>query len=203
MLFNSYIKEKIDEYLEFDSNLFFSPGFASGLQVSRLVRIFGGAIRDAIAEQPINDIDILCGARSYSSIRKILENNGYIYMEELIHKDLNVLYSDINVINEPHSWVKGKKVVQVINPKPFNSKKEFSKRESLYKEGFINLIKNVDISCCGVSWDGNLYENYPGAITNCLTKTFSLNKNALMYSPKRISQRKYKFESRGWRELNS
>lgn len=72
------IKEKLDEYL------LFNPGPRSGITVSRLTRIFGGAIRDVIAEQPIHDIDILCGSRSYNSLKSVLEENGYTYMDDLI-----------------------------------------------------------------------------------------------------------------------
>ena len=199
------IKEKLDQYLEFDSNLIFNPG-PSGLTVSRLTRIFGGAIRDIISEQPIHDIDILCGSRSYYVLKNILESKGYTYMDDLIHKDLGSLYRHINVINEPHTWIKGSKIVQVIRPVIRNFPKRGThptQNEKIYKDGFTNLIRNVDISCCGVSWDGTtLFENYPSAILNCLTKTFKINKSALMYSPERISQRKYKLESRGWVELN-
>ena len=56
------IKEKLDEYLEFDSNLLFNrtpiqSEYEYSIKVKRLVRIFGGAIRDIIAGQTINDID--------------------------------------------------------------------------------------------------------------------------------------------------
>ena len=46
-LINIMIKEKLDEYLEFDSNELFN--FKNSL-----VRVFGGAIRDIIANMPIN-----------------------------------------------------------------------------------------------------------------------------------------------------
>lgn len=42
------IKSKIDEYLEFDSNLLLQNKNID------LIRIFGGAIRDIIAEMPMN-----------------------------------------------------------------------------------------------------------------------------------------------------
>lgn len=43
------VKEKINQYLELDSQeLFIDP----------LVRIFGGAVRDSIAEDEIRDVDI-------------------------------------------------------------------------------------------------------------------------------------------------
>ncbi len=68
---------------------------------------------------------------------------------------------------------------------------------------FINLIQNVDISCCGVSWDGkNLHQNYPNAIVHCQNKVFSINAVAKMYSTKRIQHRRAKFEERGWIQID-
>ena len=70
------------------------------------------------------------------------------------------------------------------------------------KESFIDLIANVDISCCGVSYDGkHLYENYPNAIAHCQNFSFYINKNAKMYSHSRSVMRSYKFIERGWKQI--
>ena len=196
------IKEKLDEYLEFDSNLLFNrtPILCKyGGKVKRLVRVFGGAIRDIIAGQPINDVDILVGAQSSRLVELTLKEQGYIYMESLTPKDLSSIYTDIKVINEPRTWVKGTKIVQLIRP-VINSLKSESK---YYENGFVDLIQNVDISSCGVSWDGeNLYENYPNAIAHCQNFSFYINKNAKMYSHSRSVMRSYKFIERGWRKID-
>lgn len=188
------IKKSIDEYIEFDSSkLFFDP----------LVRIFGGAIRDSINGDPINDVDILVGSKSISRINFILESEGY-YRVPLFTKDLASVYTDIHVISEPHTWMKNKKIIQLIRPAMShliapNGSKKAPNNSIVYKQMYENLISNVDISCCGVSYDGvNIYENYPDAIVSCLTKTFSVNSGAAMYSQKRISHRIAKFEERGW-----
>lgn len=190
------IKEKLDEYLEFDSSFLFKrhPSSNNHTQTSKMIRIFGGAI---IANQPINDIDILCGSRSLLFLNSSLEYMGFHYMEDLIHKDISSLYKDIKVICEPHTWVKGNKLVQVIRPS-FHFKSDKS-----YKESFTDLISNVDISCCGLSYDGdNLYENYPNAIIHCQNKVFSVNRKAKMYSYDRITLRKNKLSDRGWTEID-
>lgn len=196
------IKEKLDQYLEFDSDQIF---FLKGLRKNSVLRVFGGAIRDIIAEEPIRDIDILVGSQTYQSLRNILERNGYTFVESLIGKDIQSIYSDIRVITEPHTFIKGTKIVQVIKPAIQLSPKDLDKsKEIIYKKGFTDLIQNVDISCCGISWDGiNLYENYPGAISHCLTKSFIVNSRAKMYSPKRIIHRRAKLEERGWVESTS
>ena len=200
------IKKSLDEYLEFDSRLLFdkAPINEFGFKLKRLTRIFGGAIRDIIAGQTINDIDILVGAQSCKSIELALKENGYAYMESLGPKGLSSVYSDIAIINEPRTWMKGTKIVQVIRPVVNSGKESDSQRSNLYEAGFVDLIQNVDISCCGVSWDGEtLYENYPNAISHCQNKVFFANKSAKMYSYKRTTQREFKFIERGWAKIEN
>lgn len=180
------IKEKLDEYLEFDSNELFN--FKNSL-----VRVFGGAIRDIIANMPINDIDILCGSKSISNIEHILCQNGYEFSELLNGKDIMSMYSNIkNVICEPRTYTKNNKIVQIIKPCGITDN---------YKTKFNDLISNVDISCCGVSWDGKLHQDYPNAILHCKNKVFSVNVNAKMYNKERIYIRKDKLYNRGWIEI--
>jgi hypothetical protein len=188
------IKNKLDEYLEFDSNILFKNKY-------NLVRVFGGAIRDSIANQPINDVDILCGSKALKEIEFLLENKGYHYMEMLNGKDLQEMYSEIHIINEPHTWIKGKKIVQLIRP-VIPIKRDSDLR--YYEIGFRDLISNVDFSCCGVSWDGDeVYENYPNAILHAQSKVFSVNTFAKMYSHKRAQHRKVKLQNRGWKEIEN
>ena len=187
------IRKSLSEYLEFDSDELFKSKF-------NIVRIFGGAIRDIIAGQDINDVDILCGSKAIKYIEMILEKNGYQYLEKLNGKDLQEMYSEFHVINEPHTWIKGKKIVQLIRP----SLGFQGKDDMVYRQGFTDLISNVDLSCCGVSYDGeNLYEDYPNAIVHCQSKVFSVNMKAKMYSHKRINHRKVKLESREWLEIKN
>jgi hypothetical protein len=188
------IRKSLSDYLEFDSDELFKSKF-------NLVRVFGGAIRDILAEQPINDVDILCGSKALNYIESVLEQNGYHYMEMLNGKDLQEMYSEIHIINEPHTWIKGRKIVQLIRPSNFVSNEIDS---SLYEEGFRDLISNVDLSCCGVSYDSEtLHEDYPNAIVHCQSKVYSVNKSAKMYSERRINHRKIKLETRGWKEIEN
>jgi hypothetical protein len=183
------IRKSLSDYLEFDSDELFKSKF-------NLVRVFGGAIRDTIADQTIHDVDILCGSKAMRYIEMILEQNGYQYMEMLNGKDLQEMYSEIHIINEPHTWVKGKKIVQLIRPALGLDGSD----ESIYRKGFKDLISNVDLSCCGVSYDGEkLYEDYPNAIIHCQSKVYSVNNFAKMYSRKRIHHRTAKLIERGWK----
>lgn len=194
------INENLNNYLEFDNN---------ELYVDNLVRVFGGAIRDSIAGDPIHDIDIMCGSKSVPILESILESHGYVYMEQMITKDITSLYSDISVISEPHTWVKKNKIVQIIRPavpmarqtEIILNREEEKENMEMYEENFIQLIQNVDLSCCGVSYaKGILYENCKNAISHCVNKFFVVNENARMYT-KRIYHRIGKLEQRGWQKV--
>lgn len=189
------IKSRLDDYLLFDTNSLFKSG--------DLIRIFGGAIRDSICGDKINDVDILVGSSSTRLLEGFLISNGWKYMDNLQPKDLSSIYTDIHVINEPHTWMNGDRIIQLIRPR-FQEKESlpFQLRKDLYKISFNDLISNVDISCCGVSWDGEtLFEDHKGAISHCQNRVFSINKYAKMYSEKRILHRLDKFEKRGWVEI--
>lgn len=187
------INDRLNEYLEFDnSTLFFDP----------LIRIFGGAIRDSIADQPINDIDILCGSKSIKMVEDVLTQNGYRFLDKFSSVDMINLYANIHVISEPRTWIKGDKIVQLIKPRnliPMNKDVNFEE----YTKNFKTLIENVDLSACGVSWaNGTLYENAESAVLHCLNKQYAVNLHAKMYSYERAINRKGKLESRGWEEVS-
>lgn len=190
------INDRLNEYLEFDNSiLFFDP----------LIRIFGGAIRDSIADEKINDIDILCGAQSIRRLEFILEENGYHHFEKLTSVDITNLYSKIHVISEPRTWIKGTKVVQLIRPRIQAMKVNplVLQEQKSYTDNFKTLIENVDLSCCGVSWsNGVLYENCESAILHCLNKQYTENTGARMYSYERATHRRAKLESRGWEQVS-
>jgi hypothetical protein len=194
------IKKRVDDYLGFDSDRLFKS--------CDLVRIFGGAIRDSICGDPINDIDILVGSKSIRMVEHILSLHGYTLIESLIPKDLASVYNDIQVISEPHTWMNGSKIVQLIRPRITQPNYKtggglvMNPDTYTYKENFNVLISNVDLSCCGVSYDGNkVSEDYPNAILHCRSKVFSVNQNAKMYSDKRIHHRVHKLQDRGWSRI--
>lgn len=98
------IKSRLDEYMEFESSDLFSVGDPI---------IFGGAIRDIIADMTIQDIDILCGSESFKILDRLLRSKGYIYMDSLSPKDIFDMYSHIPVISEPKTYIKGSKIIQI------------------------------------------------------------------------------------------
>ena len=200
------IKENLDKYLGFNSNELF---------IDDMVRVFGGAIRDSIADMPIKDIDILCGPQTCKKLGIILNKNGYKYLPSVLSSyEIGQIYTIQGVINEPHTWIKDNSMIQLIRPVstqtnpnklPILDQVLVDKFKAQYlKEAFVELIANVDISCCGVSYDGeHLYENYPGAVLHAKSKIFSVNQRAKMYIERRIVHRTGKLVERGWQELSN
>lgn len=221
------IKEKLDDYLEFDSSKLF---------IDESVRIFGGAIRDIIAEQEINDIDILLGLNPkrvigtgehniqfnrYSEIEKVLLEEGYIHHSSLGGREITSMYNMLLVIHEPKTWIKGKKIIQLIRPNFFRDRIKNARwfDHKLYTEVYNrfrkispvevihfmnNFVAQVDLSCCGVSYDGKgLYENIQYAVLHCQNKYFMLNTDGLMFNEARIIYRESKLWKRGWKKINS
>ena len=200
------IKENLDNYLGFNSDELF---------IDDMVRVFGGAIRDSIADMPINDIDILYGPLSCKRLEVILQNKGYKYLPSVLSSyEIGQIYAIKGVINEPKTFIKGDSMVQLIRPVTTKTNPNnlsildqviIDKFKAQYlKEAFVDLIANVDISCCGISWDGkHLYENYPTAVLHAKTKIFSVNDRAKMYIERRIIHRTGKLIKRGWKELSN
>ncbi len=187
------INKRLNDYLGFDNN---------ELYIDPLVRIFGGAIRDSIADQDIHDIDILCGAKAIPLVEAVLYKNGYRFREKITTIDMVNLYSNINIISEPRTWMKGDKIIQLIRPRLIINVLNSDIYSDKYTENFKTLIQNVDLSCCGVSFSKDiLYQNYDGAILHCINKIFVQNKDARMYSYDRSNSRSYKMESRGWENV--
>jgi hypothetical protein len=180
---NKNIKEKLDEYLEFDSGYLFRDEYT---------KIFGGSIRDIIANQKINDIDLLCDTHSMWYIEELLQKNGYTFLEKFNNKEIQIIYKSIRVISEPHTWIKNDKIVQLIRP--------------IQQQNIItvinDLISNVDLTCCSLSYNGELKEHLPNAILHASCKVFSINENAKMITD-RLYKRIDKLERRGWKFIKN
>ena len=124
------ITNKISEYIEFDIKEIFDQG--------DYIAIYGGAVRDSLANKDINDIDILCMSQSAKKLAQYIEKYDYTKLE-LYDKDKINMYKEILVINEPWTFInKNKKIIQIIRPN--NNSNNY----------FYDIIRNVDISSCGV-----------------------------------------------------
>lgn len=194
------IKLGLDQYLEFDSNLIFKFGDPV---------IFGGAIRDVIADKPIKDVDIIVGPTTFKEIVNFLTQEGWFELDGMYPKDISNLYSGIHIISEPKTFIRNNKIIQLIRPTYLRNKKihplalpiPYSKEVT---EIIYDLISNVDLSPCGIAWNSRyLIECYPEAILHAYLKVFFVNNSAKMYQPNRIEQRKWKLLDRGWEKITS
>lgn len=181
--FNIY--EKISNYLGFELSQIIRKGYYGC--------VFGGAVRDSIANKEIHDVDILCLSDTCKNIIISLEKNGYVFDDDLVKKNMYSMYKDIKIINEPLTYYKDNKVVQLIRPVNKDSV-GFVGLESGYKY----VLKQVDLSCCGVYFDGEgLKESINCAIEHCrmnIMKRMSTEMN----KPTRFYQRIDKLKKRGW-----
>lgn len=191
------VKKRIDEYLEFDSSILFEK--------CDYLEIFGGAVRDSIADMEIHDIDILALSKSSKICMDILEIKGYKYMPEINGKDIQSMYSDIHCIFEPWNFMnKNFKRIQIIRPTISEDESiKKSTKDFLNSSGFFNTMKQIDLSCCGVSFNGkDIRENFKDAISHCKNRYYIVNKEAKMYKLERCESRKYKLNERGWVDID-
>ncbi len=148
--------------------------------------VFGGSIRDIISGSEIkNDVDILVKPDAFRLFLDILSHTGW-KQSEYIKKSSMDLYKDIQIIFEPYLFFKDGKSIQLIKPSLGNN--------------LTKISYNVDISCCGVSFNGeSLIENVEGAILDCVNKRFRIIKSNIMYNENRIHTRIEKHLSYGFK----
>lgn len=198
------IKEKISEYLSFNIDEIINNDIDN-------TYIFGGAIRDIIANKEIHDIDILTLPESMYKIQNILDINGYKLNQEVGKIDIHTMYQDVHCIFEPKNWIKivnnEIRLVQLIRPaimhnidqRIFDYKSIVGLKEKLYY-----LLGQVDISVCGVhySYDYGLKESIKGAIIQCQNNMFELITDTEMSSEMRLFKREHKLLSRNWKKID-
>jgi hypothetical protein len=184
---------KLCEYLGFDVDELFNDVLSSSIDAV----IFGGAVRDSLAEMEIHDVDILALPIAARIIRNKLQNYGYNLKKHGAKIDVEAMYTGIKIINEPWTFFRDDKIVQVIRP-AFNPGRY---PDIDLKGAFNNLLANVDISACGVIYNEKVSEVIQFAIENCCNKKFSVNPSASMHQKDRIGQRIAKLKSRGWKQV--
>lgn len=198
------IEKRISDYIEFDVKDLFA--------VSDYITIYGGAVRDSLAKKEIHDVDILCMPTSAEKLRKYLRDvHGYTSLD-LFDQDTLNMYHGISIISEPWTLMnKNRKIIQIIRPtwksQPYKHTDPVNSIFDDYKFAYHDLIKNVDISCCGVFLENysnkvTLREACKDAIIHCLSQTFIINEWSQLYNRNRTLAREHKLTSRGWSDLN-
>lgn len=151
--------------------------------------IFGGAIRDSIANYPLNDVDILALPNSCKRIvDRLLLTDYQLY--DLTSIEQTLMYTDLHVIHKPMTFIHCHgHIVQLIRP---------------FQDISVRLLNQVDLSCCGVAYSlkhNTIIETCPGAIEHCRRKQFVVLKDNIMHQKNRIDHRIEKLLSRGWHEI--
>lgn len=195
------VEKGISDYIGFDVKEIFEQ--------SDYITIYGGAIRDSLADMEIHDIDILCISKSAQKLRDFIVSKNYQPIDLYDVDSLN-MYKGISIIEEPWTFMNdNKKIIQIIRPRyeAYNNENNINHVKN-YQLAYYNLIKNVDLSCCGVfleNFDGilKLREGCKSAIIHCLTKTFEVQNWSKLYDRNRTMTREWKLKDRGWENLTS
>lgn len=190
------IVKKLNEYLGFDyMDMYQSQTY------NDYIYIYGGCLRDIISNNTINDVDIMCSTQAASNvIIPLLLEKGFSPNDKF-NLDIADSYMGLNIIFKPLSFKKGNVEVQLIRPTNYieASTNEYNPRDMLMR--LVNLIGNVDLSCCGLYLNHNgLYETVNDAYLDCLTKQYRYNYDGSFYNDRRIHNRVTKIESKGFVE---
>lgn len=197
------VNKGISDYIGFDVQEIFNQ--------SDFITIFGGAVRDSLAGLKIHDVDILCMPRSANILASFLEEKYGYERIDLYDEDALNMYKGISLISQPWTFMNNKKkIIQIIRP-------IFKGTVTDYIKSYKDLIKNVDLSCCGVYLH---YLNIPGfgnynhgglrlseackdALIHCLSRVYNVNNWSKLYNEHRTLHRRYKLEDRGWINLDT
>jgi len=175
---NQKVKIRIDKYLGFSNEEILKNNDAI---------IFGGAIRDSIANQKINDIDIATLPNSCSKITNILLDNGFEFLDKF--SDSVIKLYENTFISQPYTFYKEKTFIQLIRPR----------RPAYTINDLTHFASQVDLSCCALAFfSDRVFELKQDAIFDCLNMSFSADKQALLYNEERCIKRIEKLKDRGW-----
>ena len=195
------IEKEISEYIGFNINKIINDDID-------VCHIFGGAIRDIIADKKIHDIDILCLFESMRLLEDVLIQEGYKLHKSLTSADIQSMYSEIHVVIEPKTYIKiideEIRIIQLI--RPGNSKmhrQNYLKKEAQASiTNLYYLLGQVDMSNCAVHYSKQfgLRESYYGAVKHCKLGVYEVLETEMKSS--RFHMRVSKFRERGWKNLS-
>ena len=161
--------------------------------------IFGGALRDIIAGDEINDIDIVSYSHGGQVLLERLEEMGYKNI-----KSNDETYYKIYAIEKVMTLVNGDKTIQLVRPKNPNLKGDIRTLPETHSlECWTELIKfvaDVDIICCSLIYSplfSGVIETHPNTINQCLRKIIKINKDSKLKTD-REEDRIKKLQDKGW-----
>lgn len=165
--------------------------------------VYGGAVRDSLAELPIQDIDIICYSRTRNHLITFLETHNF---EIESNQELDELYHGIKLFHFPLLFTNGSAYIHIIQLNPdhkLTNVYRFGDNVVEYRKSQERVIANVDIDICGVYYNPytGVVEVVPGAIINILKKQFISMPDNIMHLPGRAEQRIKKLEDRGFKNI--
>jgi predicted nucleotidyltransferase len=192
--------DKITEYLEIDN-------ISEIFDAADYIAIFGGAVRDSLANKEIHDVDIMCLPDASLKLSKYLRKIGFKKVD-LYDLHQLAMYKEIHVISEPWTFIRGGKIIQIIKPATGQSLGTLIDGYYSLIDGYYSLLSDVDISACGVFLEKDrdsiikLKESHENAITHCRSAVFETLPNNRMYGEYRTDMRQHKLQVRNWINLN-
>jgi hypothetical protein len=140
--------------------------------------IYGGVLRDIIAGQPINDVDMVCAAGDLPLMKYKLEKNGFVKVDGMKAGADDEGYQMLSGLFSLQEWRKRDGVVDakvhVVTPK-----KDFIDKIVVPWDGcspdmwsefiLLKFVASVDMSCCGLAFNDQigLVEMIGGALDDC------------------------------------
>ena len=198
------IETKLSEYVGFDIKEIINEDMDA-------VHVFGGAVRDIIADKEIHDVDILCMFESMRKMTPILERNGYFVHKSLTAADIQSMYSEIHVVIEPITYMKiidnEIRLIQLIRPGHTKLQRGVQnyndKNTGKSLTNFFYLLGQVDMSNCAVHYSHSfgLKESFHGAVEHCIKGIFEVLDTEMKTN--RFEGRKQKMLDRGWSSINN
>lgn len=164
--------------------------------------IYGGALRDIIACQPIHDVDVVYENKNAKThIELLLMRNDYNKVKGnnpgmVIKHDYNAFFDKFSL----REYAKGDKHVHLIGLKDgfydlinLKNRSDYERKYAVHR-----FVGEVDLSCCGLVYDViNLCEAVEGALNDCEQMKYRLM-DSLMTNPELVEGRMKKMNDRGW-----
>ena len=194
--FGKLVHEHLSQYLDMDVG-----HYIKGLSVL----VFGGAVRDALAGENINDIDIVGTQAGCGEINYKLQMQGYKKNKEFGRAIEPRTDGEKQYVNQYNLFymvemIKGEKQVHLMVPKEDFYKQVGLKFPDEQELCALMFASNVDLTNCAVAY--NMHNGFISfldcAVGNCLTKEFFGVKSAKLRHEENIQLRTDKFISRGW-----
>lgn len=163
--------------------------------------IYGGAIRDVLANLPlVGDLDIIVPENEFSRVcNNFLRSPRWLDTERSTtnNKVKNILYKS-RYKNMPIKDTKTFKSVDDVFVQIISAKRKFGEDDN----PILEVVKKTDIVCCGLIMEssGKIFEVVDGAVQDCRNRILRINKNNIgEVNLNKLKERIIKLESRGWK----